>query len=210
MGKIAFVAALLSLLLFLSTIVLGAAGFPGYSHVTHYISELGANGAPHGQVVSLLGFIPAGIALMVFAFTAPRLLPRSAWTWLGFTFIGYYAFGLVAGGLFPCDFGCRPDHPSATQMIHDLMAGTGYLTGITALLVLGIQARRWPRGGHLLPLGIVCWAVAALALPWLYPDSGHSGLGQRIVEACMYAWILACAFHVRRKTGRETAQGVAR
>jgi hypothetical membrane protein len=206
MGRIAFRSALLSLLLFSVTVVMGGASFPGYSHASQYISELGATGAPHSQAVSWLGFIPSGLLLMVFSFAAPMTLPRSPWTWVGFAFIAYYAFGLVAGGVFPCDFGCRPDDPSFSQVAHNLVAGTGYLTGITALLVLGIQARRWPGGGHLFPLGVVCWAVAALALPSLDPDFAYAGLAQRTIELCMYAWILACAFYLRRTTLQPTNQ----
>ena len=41
--------------------LVGAAVTPGYSHVAHYISELGANGAPAGLWVSRAGFLPIGV-----------------------------------------------------------------------------------------------------------------------------------------------------
>ncbi len=197
MAKVAFWAALASFSICLATIVIGGATFPGYSHGTQYISELGATGAPHSRMVSWLGFVPSGFLLMAFAFTAPLSLPRSPWTWLGFAFLGYYALGLVAGGLFPCDFGCRPSDPTAAQTIHNAVAGSGYLTGITALLVLGIQARKWAGGTHLLPLGVVGWAVAAFSLPALDPDFEFAGLAQRTIEVSIGAWIVACAFYLR-------------
>ena len=200
MGKIAMWAALLSFSLLLLTVAIGAANFPGYSHAAQYISELGAHGAPHGRMVSWLGFVPSGLLLMVFAFAAPLALPRSAWAWLGFAALGYYAFGLVAGGIFPCDFGCRPEEPTASQVIHNAVAGTGYLTGITALLILGIQSRKWPGGRHLLPLGLACWVAAALSLPFLEPGFGYVGIAQRAIELSMGTWVIACALYLGRVT----------
>jgi hypothetical protein len=49
---------------------------PGYSHTAQFISELGAQGAPFGAVVSLLGFGING--LLVFAFIALRPWRRSS------------------------------------------------------------------------------------------------------------------------------------
>ena len=43
-----------------AVVVLGGAMQPGYSHVADYISELGAVGAPHGQAISVAGFLPIG------------------------------------------------------------------------------------------------------------------------------------------------------
>ena len=38
--------------------VIGGALEPGHSHVSNYISELGARSAAHGELVSLWGFLP--------------------------------------------------------------------------------------------------------------------------------------------------------
>lgn len=208
MGKIAFWSAVLGLLVFLITVVAGGAAFPGYSHTSQFISELGATGAPHSKLVSWMGFIPSGLLLMTFAITAPLALPRSAITWLGFASIGYYAFGLVGAGIFPCDYGCRAEQPSVGQRIHNAIAVTGYLAGITALLLLGIQARKWPGGGHLIALAVLCGLVGTIALLFLSPDFGYVGFAQRTVEACMGMWIIACAFYARHRAGLPQ-EGVA-
>ncbi|WP_159744480.1 DUF998 domain-containing protein [Luteimonas cellulosilyticus] len=194
----AFWSAVLSYALLLLVVVWGGSSVAGYSHVSQYMSELGAAGAPDSHTLNWLGFVPAGILLMVFAFTAPLALPRAPWTWLGFTAIAYCAFGLTVAGFFPCDTGCRPRDPTPSQVIHDVMAITGYLAGITGLLILGIQARRWPGGTHLFPLGILCWVVAIAALPAMDPDSGFPGLAQRVIEVSLCVWILTCVVHVRR------------
>lgn len=199
MNKIAFWSGLSGVSIFVLTVVLGGLAFTGYSHATQYISELGATGAPHGWWVSWLGFLPSGLLLLVFAFTAPRALPRSRWTRIGFLFIAVYAFGLVASAFFPCDFGCRPDNPTVAQIIHNVVGGVSYFAGVTALLILAIQARKWPGGRHLLYLGVVCWLAGALSLPFLDPDFAYVGLAQRILEFSMALWILACAWRVGRK-----------
>jgi hypothetical membrane protein len=202
MHKIAFWTALSGVSIFALTVVLGGVAFTGYSHATQYISELGATGAPHGRWVSWLGFLPSGLLLVVFAFTAPMALPRSRWTWLGFFFIAVYAFGLVASAFFPCDFGCRPDNPTVAQVIHNGVGGVSYIAGVTALLILAIQARKWPGGRHLLYLGLVCWLAGALSLPWLAPNFAYVGVAQRILEISMGAWIITCAYYVRATSTR--------
>ena len=46
---------------------------PGYSHLSQYISELGADGAAHGALVSRAGFAAIGAACLAFS----RLLRRA-------------------------------------------------------------------------------------------------------------------------------------
>ena len=62
-------AALLALLV----TVVGGAIAPGHSHAANYISELGARGAAHGEVVSLAGFLPIGLASFVALVASARL-----------------------------------------------------------------------------------------------------------------------------------------
>ena len=59
---IAFGCAVLSLLVLAVATVAGGLAYPGYDHLTQYISALGATGAPTGRAVSL-AFIVSGALL---------------------------------------------------------------------------------------------------------------------------------------------------
>jgi hypothetical protein len=53
--------------------VIGGAMTPGHSHAAGYISELGARGAPYGEVVSIIGFLPIGLASLIALVASTRL-----------------------------------------------------------------------------------------------------------------------------------------
>lgn len=177
--------------------VLGGAGFPGYSHATQFISELGARGAPHARLVNLLGFLPAGLLLGAYAFFARRSLPRSRLTTLAWIGLAGFAFGYAAAAFFPCDPGCRPARPSPSQLVHNLAGLTGYLLAPPSLLILGGQARRWPRARWLSTLGFLCGGAALLSLLFLSPDFRYVGVVQRALEGSVLGWVLASALYLR-------------
>ncbi len=199
---IAFRAAVVGYVLLAIMIVAGGAGWPGYSHSTQFISELGATGAPHGRLVSLGGFLPIGICVTLFAVLAAMIEPRSLLRTLGFLCLVVFASGYTAAAFFPCDFGCRPATPSFSQMMHNLFGLGGYVLGPIGLILLGIAARKWPGGQWLAPLGLICGLVAGAAFFGIGSDV--AGLAQRVLEAAVALWILACAFSLRRVSGASS------
>lgn len=122
------------------TVVAGALT-PGYSHTAHYISELGARGAAQEWLFRLGGFALSGALLLAFCALALRALPRSRNTTLGLLGLAVYAAGYLVAAAFPCDLGCRPATPSASQLIHDAGGGIGYLLAPAFLLALARAAR---------------------------------------------------------------------
>ena len=75
--RFAFAWATLSVTSVILLTVLGGAAFPGYSHTSLFISELGATGAPHEALIRFGGFLPAGVFLCLFVVAAFKILPRS-------------------------------------------------------------------------------------------------------------------------------------
>lgn len=193
-GSISGIAGAAVVLLFT---VIGGAAFPGYSHARQYISELGAWGAPHGDLVTYAGFLPAGILLVVFAISAHRALPRSRWTALAMLGIGVFAFGYLTSVPFRCDYGCRPEEPSTSQILHNLGGLIGYLSGPLALLVVAVQASRWPRARFLQWFSGVAGVVSLIAISGLDPEFAYAGVSQRIIESCVLGWIVACSLYLR-------------
>jgi hypothetical protein len=195
-NKIAFISGILGALLVLLLTVLGGANFPNYNHATQFISELGAFGAPNARVINLAGFLPAGLLISAFTFFAWRALPRSRETTLGMFGLTLFGVGYIAAAFFPCEAGCRPAEPSLSQALHNLLGLTGYFTAPLSLFALGNAARKWPRAALLSTLGFIGSGLSLLGLLLMLSEFTYVGLAQRILEASVLIWIVACAFYI--------------
>lgn len=195
--RLVFVFAVLSALSIVLTTLVGGAFFPGYNHATQFISELGARGAPQEMVVRFGGFLSTGVFFWLFCRAAHRALPRSTLTTLGLIGLLIYALGYIGAVFFPCDPGCRPAIPSFSQMMHNLFGLVGYVMAPAFLATLGWSARRWPRGGFLSALGFITAGLAFVGLMGLSPEFRYPGLSQRLIEASVLVWVLACGWYAR-------------
>jgi hypothetical protein len=175
-----------------------ALGWDGYSHRSQYISELGARGAPNGAAVSV-AFLAVGVLFAAWgAVTAPRVagvigLGTAVAVWLaGGGLAASYAVSAVAR----CEPGCPDEDVGAAQAVHNLVSTAGYTLAIAALVVFGLAVRRWPwaparrvGGGGLVaaPVLVAMGLAVVAAGDW-------RGLLQRLLDAGLYAWILAVTY----------------
>jgi hypothetical protein len=196
-GKLAMITGVLGAAWLVAMVAIGGAAWDGYDHVAQYISELGATGAPHGWQVSWLGFLPIGLLICAFALFAYIAAPRTALSALGFVGVFLFAIGYVGSAFFPCDFGCRPDTPSFSQVMHELVGLAGYLLAPLTLLLLGLAAWGWPGARWLAMLGFVAAAGALVGVGGaMDPESPTVGLYQRVLEASMLIWIVGCGLYL--------------
>ena len=201
---IAFGCGVLSLLVLAAATIAGGMAYPGgYNHLTQYISELGATGAPTSQAVSL-AFMVSGSLLAAFWLLCAGLFPRSVLSILGFGLSALNGVGLLLGGVFRCDFECSTADLSPAAVLHDVFGGVSYLCGIVGVFLLGIASRGWPLGRGLFGLSLICGIPAALAIWLIHPDFEWYGAAQRIVEIALAVWTMAVALRVQTST-RGTA-----
>ncbi|WP_106752263.1 DUF998 domain-containing protein [Pannonibacter carbonis] len=178
----------------------GVAGamYPGYNHLTQFISELGATGSPVGSWVNWWVFFACEVPVLVFVWQALRRLPHSGLLVAGLVLLALYALLLMAAAVFPCDFGCRADDPTTSHQIHMLTGVSAYLAGLAGLLAvslgLGRMEQRIPRLAFVLPVA----SVLLLGVSGTMPD--YAGLGQRLNEGLIYAWMIAVAVRIERLT----------
>lgn len=196
--NIAFACGLLSLLVLAVAAVAGGLAYPGYDHLTQYISELGATGAPTSDSVSL-AFMVSGGLLAAFWLLCGALFPRNLLSVLGFGLSALNGLGLLLGGVFRCDFECSTVDLSPAGMLHDVFGGLGYLCGIAGVFLIGVAARGWPQGRGLFGLSLICGIPAALALWLIHPAFEWYGAAQRVVEIALAVWTLAVALRVRTR-----------
>jgi hypothetical membrane protein len=198
MGKLAMFTGVLGALWLLAMVIVGGATYPGYDHASQFISELGATGAPQGWTVSYAGFLPVGVLICAFAVFAWIAAPRSLLATLGFIGIFLFAIGYVGATFFRCDFECRPEDPSVSQMLHNTFGLIGYLFAPLTLLLLGLAARKWPNGAGIAIIAFVAATVLLCAWLTLSPDSPYVGVSQRVLEASMLSWVVACGLYLGR------------
>lgn len=189
-GWIALVLLILGEAIQWGAMIAGGLAYPGYDPLRQYVSELGATGAVTGEAVSWFGFLPSGLLIVAFCLMAAVLMRRNVVAVIGLLLLAWYAFGLIGAAIYPCAFECSRAEPTAAQMMHDLIGGTGYLAGVIALLVAALSVRR-SRAGWLLPLGLACFVVAFLAFGGLVGEIEMLGLAQRVLEAALTVFLIA-------------------
>ena len=197
LGRIGFGLLLLGELIQLTTVLVGGAVYPGYDHARQYISELGATGAVTGPAVSWWGFVPSGLFITGFCLIAAWLLRRNAAAVAACLMLAWYGLSLSAAGVYPCAFECARSEVTFDAMMHDLVGGTGYLTGVLGLALAGLSIRsgeaRWLR-----PLGLICAGVAAAGFAAIIADVELGGLFQRVLETALAVFLLAFGWALAR------------
>lgn len=196
LNKLVLTSACLGALTVLMLTIIGGAAFPNYSHLSQFISELGANGAPHASLINFAGFLPAGVFICGFAVLAWLALPRSTASAFGMLGIALFGLGYIVATFYPCDAGCRPAAPSADQAIHNALGLLGYLTAPFTLALLGWKARSWPGGKALSIHGFIAAVGAFIGISFLSPEFPYVGLAQRLLEVSVLSWIVACGLFV--------------
>lgn len=190
LARLAFGLLVIGELIQLGTVLAGGAFYPGYDHARQYISELGATGAVTGPAVSWLGFVPSGLLITAFCLVAAWLLRRNALAVVACVMLAWYGLSLSAAGVYPCAFECARTEVTFNAMMHDLVGGTGYLTGILGL-ALAALAIRSDGAGWLRPLGLVCAGVAVAGFAAIIVDVELGGLFQRALEGSLAVFLLA-------------------
>lgn len=156
------------------------------------ISELFALGAPTAtRVLVSGGLVASGVGLVAFGWALHVGLPgHGRW---GPALAMLSGVMTVAVTLFPCTPGCPGAGTSATDTLHVLTAGAGYLA-----LMLAPLAVAWRVRGSLRVLAAAGWVLGGGALVlFLIRDVGlapeYPGLHQRIFNTTADAWYLMAA-----------------
>ena len=185
---------------FTLTAIVGGLLIPGYDATEQLISETYATGTEHGLALRLLGIIPSGLLLALFAFAGLRLLPGNTWTRLGSNGLGtFYGLGTVVAGIFPCASGCDMElaDPGTAQVVHLVAGLLTYLFVPVCILFLGIGLRRSPHHRKLSTLGITIGAASGLLVLVFLSGPERPGLVQRAIEALFVLWTTACAWAIK-------------
>lgn len=200
MTIVARIAGTLAAMLALLVAVIGGAITPGHSHAANYISELGARGAPYGEVVSVAGFLPIGLASLISLLASARLEANrvllASVLWMLTVPLAY-----IVAAFARCGPGCAG--MDAAQAAHNVAGMAEYLGGAIALGAAGAALARVGRG----LAGAVCWILCAIVFICLYgigqPLAEYRGAAQRAAECVLFGFILYLAWRQPLAAGSE-------
>lgn len=169
---------------------------PTYSHVTEFVSTLGAVGAPYA-IVQRLNFVLLGGSIIAFSVGLHRWFDESRRPSVGTFLMILLGLGVVGAGVFQSD-PATPD--STTNLIHDSMSGIGLLAGIGGVTLLSRRLDgepRWPRR-RFTTTGTVLAALGSALLFFVFIDSTWVGLAQRLFIGVLTGWVGYHAYRLYR------------
>jgi hypothetical protein len=167
--------------------VMAGAATPGYDHLRQFISELGETGAAHGRLVSLGGFLPVGLLVLVFLWAGLPALRWNRRTTAALICLSGVGWGYVVAALAPCDPGC-PYGGTLAQNLHTLAGFFHYGGAAAGLFLFAAAARSSPRWRPLWPLTLAAAVVALVGGLGMLLLPEWDGLFQRVAESGFFGW----------------------
>jgi len=172
----------------------GAALKPGYSQITHFISELNATGTPWATELGLLGFVPLGALFAAFLVAASPIAHVRGASRAGFWLLWSQPVAFIGVALAPCDAGC-PIGGSPSQLVHDLLGLITYFAGALAFVLLAFSPAlkvRW----RALFIAVGCtWLILFVLM--LQPELAQvRGLLQRLADALLAIVLIIVAWRI--------------
>ena len=185
-------------IVFVASVAVWGALTPGYSHISQYISELGARGAPFATPMNLLGIVPFGLLICTFAIGYARSTTSFAARWLTSGVLLLCGAGFVAAGLFACDQACSFNNMSTSAIVHNLSAMSAFLLAMLAVAASLCQRAGWR--ALLFGLVVLCSMLGAFwAMLKLGPTSDTIGLAQRAFLLPFCVWLAATAWRLGKQ-----------
>jgi hypothetical membrane protein len=178
-------------ILFSAVVVISAALRGVYSHITNFISELGATGTTHAGLMNYAGFLPAGLMVAAFGVGLANALPRRRATVVASILVILFGAGLAASGIASCDPGCPQTGGSVENLIHNRIAPIAFLCLIVGAGILGVHFRSNPDWRSLSSYSLISSLIALCLLVGLASSLDTrelTGLWQRLLLAVLFLW----------------------
>ncbi len=188
----------MSYLWLVATVIIGAANYPNYSHISQFMSELGAQGAPNASLVNFAGYFVVELILLVGLGLAFPQLPKSGPVRFGFILLLAYPILIGVAGLSPCDFECRPENPTISHTIHIYSGLLAYLSAILGLAFLTYYSPSNNQPDELKRLTYLCGPILLIFLMNVTPDNQYVGIVQRLLETSIYIWLVYLLIYWRK------------
>lgn len=177
--------------LFTGVTLICASFRPDYSHISQFISELGATNSPNATFMNVAGFIVSGLMITAFGLSLTLLLPTNLRSRIGSVLMIFFGVGMLVVGNYSCDIGC-PREGTFENNLHDQISGPIFIMGIVGIMLLGISFRNVP-----LLRGLWVYSVASALLSFGFmvglvnsiESNQLTGLWQRLLLGTIFLWL---------------------
>jgi hypothetical membrane protein len=191
--------------LWLSVIFVAGALRPNYRHISQYISELAERGSVTATLMRDLGFYATGLMHLGFAGCLALAFAGRGMALAGALLIAIDGVGRIGAGYFPCDPGCAPSLPTASQELHGVFSRIGFLSMTAAPIVWGLVARRGTVLAPIRAYSILSGCLAAAALVAVVSGPRPLvGLYELLASATLSIWLLVFALRIRQLRGQPS------
>ena len=197
--RLGIMCGILGPLLWLSLIGMAGAMRPEFSHITHYISELGERGSSTEFLMRYGAFAFTGLLYVCFAAALLATFRDGWYSTLAAGLIGLDGLGRIGAGVFACDPGCGG--LSSNQELHHLFATLGFSSGILAAIAWGFTFHRrgWPPPLTWYSVGTGILAlIFLLIMSWSRNSLNAPGLFEHLATGVLSLWLLVFAASLTR------------
>lgn len=194
---------LVSPIIWILLVILMSSLHDNYSHLTNFISELGAIEAPN-PFVQRINFFQFGFSILVLAVALYKGMARPSIIVLVFQII--IGLGIFLSGIFP---GNITDPKSYSSMMHDLVGLPAFLLIILIPLITGWKFRNRESWKDLAPYSMLMTPVLLLMLYLMIRadtvvQNGFPGLYQRIFLGIWIIWMILVSLRLKKLESKKT------
>lgn len=193
---------------FVLTVVVASAFYPGYSHLTQAISELGGVDSPNPMIQNA-NFFLVGLLIVAFAFGLHRSIGSGKGSALGPTLLGIFGAVTVAQGFLPCDSGC--EWVSTVGSLHNSTGLGSFLAVVAGIFVLSRRLLTDPDWEPYSAYSVITAVAGIVALiSWIGIAKAArveslNGVLQRVFVAIILLWIEIMAIRMFSLLRRSSA-----
>jgi len=200
--KILAICGIIAPFIFAIMVIIAGLLRPDYSHLTNFVSELGAVGAPNA-IMQRLNFVLVGILIVAFTFGLHRGIGEGEGSIIGPLLIAVFGLSSVVSGIFSTD----PIQPGSFSDIMHIMSST--IGGIAAIFAFFFISERleqdtlWRRYRYFsIVIAFVAIVVSVVGVG-LLGVLGAPGLAQRLFMAVLFLWIEVIAIRLFQISGQS-------
>ena len=168
---------------------------PDYSHLTNFVSELGAVGALYA-IIQRINFVLTGILIVAFTFGLHRGISDGKGSIIGPLLVAIFGLSAVMSGIFSTDT-IQPG--SFSDIIHSMSSAIGSVAAIIAFFIISERLEKdilWkPYRSFSIVIAIVA-IIGSVVGVGILGAIGIPGLGQRLFLAVLFLWIEVMAIRL--------------
>jgi len=196
LDRILIVSGIVAPVVLLLSVLISGNLYPGYSHLSQAISELGTQDVPHNAILNYVGLVPSGILTFLFSLAMFRNLKGGPALLISSVCVALVGISRIAAGIFPCDPGCMPII-TIIGRFHFIFGSLALFAGSVAPLAMGFHLRS-SHSRALYLSSLILGSAAFLLFLALVSEVWLATIGgiQRLLLILTYGWIILVAINM--------------